>query len=122
MGPLGGIATCLNRMNNGLLLVLAVDLPRVQPPFLKRLLAGAEADCGIVPILSNLFEPLMAIYPKAALELAVAQLRKRDYVLQHFVERLLEQRLVTGYEVETGERYQLENWNRPEDLSNPAIS
>ena len=30
VGPLGGIATCLNRMSNGLLLVLAVDLPRVQ--------------------------------------------------------------------------------------------
>jgi molybdenum cofactor guanylyltransferase len=117
VGPLGGIATCLNRMNNGLLLVLAIDLPRVQPSFLQRLLAGTEASCGIVPVLNNLFEPLMAVYPKAALELAVAQLRKRDYVLQNFVKLLLEQRLVTGYQVETGEQYQLENWNRPEDLA-----
>jgi len=116
VGPLGGIATCLNRINNGLLLVLAIDLPRVRPSFLLRLLAGTEAACGIVPIANNHFEPLIAVYPKAALESAVAQLRKRDYVLQHFVELLLERRLVTGYEVDTSERYQLENWNRPEDL------
>jgi molybdopterin-guanine dinucleotide biosynthesis protein A len=117
VGPLGGIATCLNRMNKGLLLVLAIDLPRIQPSFLLSLLAGTGAACGVVPIANNRFEPLVAIYPKAALELAVAQLRKRDYVLQHFVELLLEHRLVTGYEVETSEQYQLENWNRPEDLS-----
>ncbi len=85
VGPLGGIATCLNRINNGLLLVLAIDLPQVQPAFLQRLLARTEAACGIVPILNDHFEPLIAVYPKAALELAVAQLRKRDYVLQHFV-------------------------------------
>lgn len=116
VGPLGGIATSLNRINNGLLLVLAIDLPHVQPSFLQKLLAGTEADCGIVPILNDHFEPLIAIYPKAALELAVAQLRKRDCVLQHFVELLLEDCLVTGYEVETSEQHQLENWNRPEDL------
>jgi molybdenum cofactor guanylyltransferase len=117
VGPLGGIATCLNRMNNGLLLILAIDLPRVQPSFLQSLLAGTEATCGVVPILNNHFEPLVAVYPKAALEQAVAQLRKRDYVLQHFVELLLEHRLVTGYQVATREQYQLENWNRPEDHS-----
>jgi molybdopterin-guanine dinucleotide biosynthesis protein A len=117
VGPLGGIATCLNRINTGLLLVLAIDLPRVQPSFLLSLLAGAGAACGVVPFANNHFEPLIAIYPKAALAPAVGQLRKRDYVLQHFVELLLEHRLVTGYEVETSEQYQLENWNRPEDLS-----
>jgi molybdenum cofactor guanylyltransferase len=119
VGPLGGIATCLNRINNGLLLVLAIDLPQVQPAFLQRLLARTEAACGIVPILNDHFEPLIAVYPKAALELAVAQLRKRDYVLQHYVELLLQHRLVTGYEVETSDQYQLENWNRPQDLRNP---
>jgi hypothetical protein len=31
---------------------------------------------------------------------------------QHLVALLLEHRLVTGYEVETSEQYQLENWNK----------
>ena len=118
-GPLGGVATCLERMNTGLLLVLAIDLPRVEPLFLQKLLAGTEPGRGIVPVLKNHYEPLLAIYPKAALKPALAQLGKRDYVLQHFVERLLENRLVVTCEVGIGERYQLENWNRPADLTNP---
>jgi molybdenum cofactor guanylyltransferase len=117
VGPLGGIATCLNRISNDLLLVLAIDLPRVQPAFLQRLLDGTQAACGIVPILNKHFEPLIAVYPKAALPLAVAQLSKGDYALQHFADLLLEQGLVTGYEVETSEQSQFENWNSPEDLS-----
>ena len=118
MGPLGGLATCLKRMNTDLLLIL-VDLPRVQSSFLKKLLSATKGGCGIVPILNNHYEPLIAIYPKAALEPALVQLGKRDYVLQHFVERLLEDRLVTDYQVEPGEQYQLENWNKPADLRNP---
>ena len=119
-GPLGGVATCLERMHTGLLLVLAIDLPRVQPLFLQKLLAGTEPGCGIVPAFRNHYEPLIAVYPGAALEPALAQLRKRDYVLQHFVERLLENRLVVACEVEIGEQYQLQNWNQPADLTNPS--
>jgi molybdenum cofactor guanylyltransferase len=117
VGPLGGIATCLNRASNSLLLVLAIDLPRVQPSFLLSLLAGTVPARGIVPILKNRFEPLVAVYPKTALKLAVAQIRKRDYVLQHFVELLLENCLVTAYEVAASEEYQLDNWNRPQDMA-----
>jgi molybdenum cofactor guanylyltransferase len=115
-GPLGGIATCLGRISHGPLLVLAIDLPQVQPAFLQKLLDGTEAACGIVPILNDHFEPLIAVYPKAALELAIAQLSKRDYVLQHFVELLLKHRLVISYKVPASEQSQFENWNRPQDL------
>jgi molybdopterin-guanine dinucleotide biosynthesis protein A len=116
MGPLGGIATCLSRVQSGLLLVLAIDLPQVQPGFLKKLLARSEARCGIVPIHHNRFEPLIAIYPGAALAVAIDQLREQDYVLQHFIDRLFESRLIIGYEVELSEQNQLKNWNKPEDL------
>src|ERR1700732_3361101 len=42
VGPLGGIATCLTRTRTALLLVLAIDLPRIQPGFLKKLLTRSE--------------------------------------------------------------------------------
>jgi molybdenum cofactor guanylyltransferase len=116
VGPLGGIATCLRRTGSALLLVLAIDLPQIQPGFLKKLLARSEAGCGVVPIFRHCFEPLIAIYPGAALELAIDQLRGKDYVLQHFVKKLLESRLMIGYEVELSEQNQLENWNSPQDV------
>jgi molybdopterin-guanine dinucleotide biosynthesis protein A len=116
VGPLGGIASCLSRSRSALLLVLAIDLPKIQPGFLRKLLARSDADCGIVPIYANRFEPLIATYPAAALEGAIDQLRKQDYVLQHFIARLLESRLMNCYEVERGEQAGLENWNTPADV------
>ena len=115
-GPLGGIATCLNRSRSALLLVLAIDLPKIQPGFLRKLLARSETGCGIVPMYANRFEPLIAIYPTAALEIAIDQLRMQDYVLQHFIARLLERSLLNCYEVESGEQDGLENWNTPGDV------
>jgi molybdopterin-guanine dinucleotide biosynthesis protein A len=116
VGPLGGIATCLNRSRSALLLVLAVDLPKIQPGFLGKLLARSEAGCGVVPMHADRFEPLIAIYPAAVLEVAIDQLRRGDYVLHHFIARLLESRLMIGHEVELSEQDGLENWNTPGDM------
>jgi molybdopterin-guanine dinucleotide biosynthesis protein A len=116
VGPLGGIATCLSKTQSAFVLVLAVDLPQIQPGFLKKLLARSAVGCGIVPRHGHRFEPLIALYPRAALAVALDQLRKQDYVLQHFVAKLLENRLMMGYEVEAGEQIQLANWNTPADL------
>jgi molybdopterin-guanine dinucleotide biosynthesis protein A len=121
VGPLGGIATCLSRTQNALLLVLAIDLPQIQPEFLKKLLARSDSDCGVVPIHHSRYEPLIAVYPRAALRVAIDQLREQDYVLQHFIDKLFENRLMLGYEVELGEQNQMENWNTPGDMCPPLI-
>jgi molybdopterin-guanine dinucleotide biosynthesis protein A len=118
-GPLAGITTSLSRSHYSLLLVLAIDLPRVQPGFLQKLLTRCETDRGVVPVLNNRFEPLVAVYPKAAHELARTQLQEGDYVVQHFVDKLIQNRLVACFEVERDEQEQLENWNTPEDLRGP---
>jgi molybdenum cofactor guanylyltransferase len=115
-GPLGGVATCLNQIESALLLVLAIDMPHIQRDFLKKLLARSEADCGVVPVCCNRFEPLVAVYPRIALGVAIEQLKNNDYVLQRFVEKLLKRRLLIRYEVGTREQDQLANWNRPEDV------
>jgi molybdopterin-guanine dinucleotide biosynthesis protein A len=122
VGPLGGIATCLSRTQSPFLLVLAVDLPRVQPRFLKRLLARSVDGRGVVPMHHDHFEPLIALYPVSALAVALVQLREQNYALQHFVAKLLENRLVIRYQVEPAEQAQLENWNTPLDAQGEAPS
>jgi molybdopterin-guanine dinucleotide biosynthesis protein A len=119
VGPLGGIATCLSRTRSTLLFVVAIDLPQIQPGFLKQLLSRSEAGSGVVPVFRHRFEPLIAIYPVAALRVALAQLREEDYILQHFVDQLLKNHLVVRYEVESSEQNQLENWNTPGDVRDP---
>jgi len=115
VGPLGGIATCLSRSKSAPLLVLAVDLPLIQPGFLKKLLARSVAGRGIVPAHQKRFEPLVAVYPASALSLAIDLIRARNYTLQYFVTKLLENHLIVSYEVEASEQVQLKNWNTPED-------
>jgi molybdopterin-guanine dinucleotide biosynthesis protein A len=119
VGPLGGVATCLGQTRSTLLLVLAVDLPQIMPGFLMKLLARSEVGCGVVPFHHNRFEPLIAVYPAAALHVALHQLQQEDYVLQHFIKKLLEAGLMIGYEVELSEAHQLQNWNTPEATGSP---
>jgi molybdenum cofactor guanylyltransferase len=116
-GPLAGIATCLKRVRSHFCLVLAIDLPKVQPGFLRKLLGRVKSGQGVVPVRDNRFEPLMAVYPAAALEVAIKQLQERDYVLQHFIAKLLEAGLMSRYEIDLSDEDQLENWNRPEDVA-----
>jgi molybdopterin-guanine dinucleotide biosynthesis protein A len=114
VGPLGGIATCLHQTRSTLL-VLAIDLPQIMPGFLMKLLARSEAGCGVVPFHHNRFEPLIAVYPGAALRVALDQLQQEDYVLRHFIDKLMKAGLMIGYDVERSEEHQLENWNTPGD-------
>lgn len=84
-GPLGGIATALRRCAAPLLIVLAVDLPRMTSDFLRSLLAISRSGKGVVPRGPEFFEPLAAIYPKACSSLAESALRHGDFSLQNFV-------------------------------------
>ena len=121
VGPLGGIATCLTQTRSALLLVLAIDLPQIMPGFLMKLLARSKAGCGAVPVHHNRFEPLIAVYPEAAVQVALDQLKQEDYALQHFIDKLLKAGLMIGYEVELSEEHQLENWNTPQDAGLPPL-
>src|ERR1041385_6807279 len=69
-GPLGGIERALSEISSSLLLVLAVDVPRVTPTFLRKLISYCDADIGVVPRCQDELEPLVAVYPKRCLVLA----------------------------------------------------
>lgn len=64
-GPLAGIATALNRMEEDRLLVVAVDHPFVREETLCRLLA-LESDLPIVPVDDHgVRQVTCAVYPKS---------------------------------------------------------
>ena len=62
LGPLGGLQSILAASEADFLLVLAVDLPRMEPDFLARLVANGA---GAVPRTERGWEPLAALYPRA---------------------------------------------------------
>jgi molybdopterin-guanine dinucleotide biosynthesis protein A len=111
MGPLAGIATCLDLCRHEFLLVLAVDLPRMESDCLTQLLLRSANGCGVVPIRLGRYEPLIAVYPKKAFAVAVARLDRRELKLQEFVRELVAAELVRPWTVPPEMDGQFVNWN-----------
>lgn len=116
-GPLAGIAAALRRTTAPLLLVLAIDLPRMHRGFLATLLAEARRQGrGVVPRGEHWFEPLAAVYPHAALPLAEEALGTADRSLHSFVERLIAAGLAAALPLTPEQLAQFRNVNAPADL------
>ena len=71
-GPLGGIHAALSSSTSDLNLMLAVDLPFIEPRFLHFLAGLAQAANAIVtlPRASGQFQPLCAVYQREFLQAA----------------------------------------------------
>jgi molybdenum cofactor guanylyltransferase len=65
-GPLAGIERALDVCTTPLLLVLGVDMPAVNVPLVRRLLASCTGVHGAIPRTKDGIEPLAAVYPKLA--------------------------------------------------------
>lgn len=81
-GPLGGIITAL-RSTRLDVFVLAGDLPHVDPPLVRRLLAAAAANPGRRAILAagDHAEPCIGLYRRAALDVLEPRLGRADLAL-----------------------------------------
>lgn len=84
-GPLAGIAAGLAAMRGTHLLVLAVDLPRMEAAWFERLAAGCSPGIGAAGWHDGFFEPLAAIYPRELAAPASAALARGEYALQRFI-------------------------------------
>ena len=84
IGPLAGIEAALLVAAHPLLLVLAVDLPHMTADYLRQLLADCTPNLGAIPCHQGCFEPLAAVYPRAAHPLALAQIRAGVYAVHTF--------------------------------------
>ena len=115
-GPLSGIATCLDFCPQEFLLVLAVDLPRIESGFLRQLLLHSANGCGVVPVRDGRYEPLAAVYPKRAFDAALARLCRCELKLQEFVQELVSAGLVRPWPIPPQMDDQFANWNSPQDV------
>jgi molybdenum cofactor guanylyltransferase len=113
-GPLGGLTSALRVCETPLLLALAVDLPKITRTFLRNLLSEGS---GVVPQLNGRFEPLVAIYPKAALPIAETHLSGREYSMQRFVQECVAKGLVKAKNISPNDARLFTNLNTPEDMT-----
>lgn len=75
-GPLMGLSSGLNAMHNLHALVVAVDMPFVQPALLTFLLNQPLTGSLLVPVVNNVPQVLLAIYPRAILPLVEERLQE----------------------------------------------
>jgi len=118
-GPLAGIHAALANSGTDLNLILATDLPFLEPRFLRYLIAAAQATDALVtvPRIGSYFEPLCAVYRKRFGELVEAALSKD----QNKVDALfadVSTRIITEEEIiKTGfDSAMFRNLNSPDDL------
>lgn len=114
-GPLAALAAAFAAAAQPLVLVLAVDMPAITSANLRRLLAEASADVGVVPRLPDGTEPLCAIYPR---ERARAACRAALAAGRFSLRGLVQAGLDAGWlhETRTLPPATFVNWNQPEDL------
>jgi molybdenum cofactor guanylyltransferase len=116
-GPLGGLAACLDQITTPFLLVLAIDLPFMETEFLARVLDACQPGRGAVPRGPAHYEPLAAVYPRAAARTANAALDAGQLRLQGFVEALVRASLVDPYPLQSRDLRLFRNWNTIDDLN-----
>jgi molybdenum cofactor guanylyltransferase len=68
-GPLMGLSSGLQAMQSTTALVVAVDMPFVQPALLAFLLEHHEENTLLVPVVAGVPQILLALYPRSALPL-----------------------------------------------------
>ena len=116
-GPLGGIVAGLERCTHGHLVVLAVDLPKMEARWFQSLAAECAPGRGVVGRIGKFFEPLAAIYPRELLPFAQASLERRELSLQKLVAMGIAENLLVVREISADDAPLFTNWNEPDPQS-----
>jgi molybdenum cofactor guanylyltransferase len=115
-GPLAGLSACLDILRSDLLVVLAIDLPRMNAVFLKKMQAQCSPACGAIGRRGNFFEPLAAIYPREFGVLAAECLARGRHALQDLVREAGQRGLLRLISLEEADMPLFKNLNSPDDL------
>jgi len=116
-GPLAGLAAALAVAVHDRVLVLAIDLPEMSPEFLASLVGESTPACGVLPVRDGHPEPLAAVYPRTAGQVAANLLGAGERRAVVFAVRLAALGLVRRRDVAPEEDSLFVNWNTPADMS-----
>jgi molybdopterin-guanine dinucleotide biosynthesis protein A len=104
------------------LLALAVDMPFMMSEQVAVLLGLAAEGRGVVPVISERAEPLVAIYPaEAAMDFATA-LAGSDFSLQPIIQKLAADKKVRLFAVPAQDEHFYRSVNKPDDFKEGRFS
>lgn len=113
VGPIAGVHAALRGCETEWLAVLAVDLPRVDAAWLRKLARWCRPGRGAVGISrEGFFEPFAAIYPRAALgEIERVVAAEGSHSLQPLLRALVARGVMKAVRLSAREQAVLFNWN-----------
>jgi len=85
-GPLMGLYSGLSAIHAQYALVIAVDMPFVQPTLVSFLLSQPPSDSLLVPLVNNIPQVLLAVYPRTILPLIEERLHQGRHDLRCLLE------------------------------------
>lgn len=118
-GPLAAIEQGLRLSETPLLLVLAVDMPKMEPVVLRRLGQIGRGRLGIVPRLDGKPEPLASFYPTEAARVASLLLGSGDASVHTFAQICATAHLLDYFDFPESFRRYFVNWSHPSDIEIP---
>jgi molybdopterin-guanine dinucleotide biosynthesis protein A len=89
-GPLSGLSATMARASTDHLLALAIDTPLMTENYLRSICNLIEPGRGVLPMIGNRAEPLVAIYPKGAGTDFIMALSGSDFSLQSLTKKLVD--------------------------------
>jgi molybdopterin-guanine dinucleotide biosynthesis protein A len=113
---MGGIERGLQECNSPLLLVIAVDLPRISTSLLRKMACRCDRLTGVVPRLGGRLEPLVAIYPKRCHVFAAEAIALNRRAVRDFAEACRREHAVRTFSVSGRDAGCFANWNCPTDV------
>ncbi len=115
-GPLSGLSATMTRISTDHLLALAIDMPLMTENYLRLICNLLEPGRGVLPMIGNRAEPLVAIYPKDTGTDFIMALSGSDFSLQSLTKKLLEAGKLSFVNVLEEEAKFFQNLNDLSDL------
>lgn len=116
-GPLSGLTKGLAAMRTTHLIALAVDMPFMTSEQLLSLSTLAQEGRGVVPVIRDQAEPLVAVYPaEVATDFAIA-VAGIDFSLRNIIRKLTADDKVRLVSVPATDEHLYRNVNDPGDLA-----
>lgn len=85
VGPMTGIYSALKACGGMSVFVTGCDMPFIRPDLLRFMASLAVGERAVVPVVGGLFEPLFAIYPPGALQVARGLLESGEMKLSRLI-------------------------------------
>jgi molybdenum cofactor guanylyltransferase len=136
-GPLAGIECALAATSSPLLLVLAVDMPKMQAQLLRQLLSQCSERAGVIPRMNTRIEPLAAFYTRVAgslirdyfpaaiqakfgSEISYANVKAPSVTA--FADRCVASGVAQFADLSENEAHFFANWNSPEQVEHRGLA